>query len=64
MFEKDAPVFGFISLPSKTQVFEKEAPLFGLSSFPSQTQLLGSSVLFAVIISFVYLEARLRFSES
>jgi len=48
----DALVFGFISLPSKTQVFEIEEPLLGLSSFPSQTQLLGSSILFAISISF------------
>jgi hypothetical protein len=40
--EEDAPLLGFISLPSKIQVLEDELPDFGFSSLPSQDQLLGS----------------------
>lgn len=48
VFENEASVFGFISLPSKTQVSENEEPLFGFSTLPSQTQLLGNSNLFDI----------------
>ena len=55
---------GLDYFPFDVDTFEDEAPVFGFNSLPSQTQFPGNSILFAIIISFDYLEARLRFSES